>query len=137
VNQSGRARGFDADHEQIQTPIPEPQLIADPTDLSFFVASMTFVALASAYYQSTRCDNRQSMIVLCVSIAGLLVAWESGVGILVGLYCVETWFVLIGLVVSDIFQAACQRRTSLRETEEKQRTVQPGMEWKEGLGSPV
>ena len=98
---------------------------------------MGFVALASAYYQSTCYDNRQGMIVLCVSIAGLLVVWRSGVGILVGLYCVETWFVLLGLIVSDMFQAACHRRTSLRETEEEQRIAQPGMEWKEGLGSPV
>jgi hypothetical protein len=29
---------------------------------------------------------------------------------LVGLYCIETWFVLLGLVVSDTFQAAFQRK---------------------------
>lgn len=105
---------------QIQTPIPEPQFITDPTGLSFFAASMAFVALASAYHRQKCCDNRQSMIVLCACIAGLWVVWRSGVGILVGLYCIEAWFVLLGLVVSDIFQAACQRGTRLRETEEEQ-----------------
>lgn len=98
---------------------------------------MAFVALASAYYQSTCYDNRQGMLVLCVGIAGLLVVWRSGVGVLVGLYCVETWFVLLGLVVSDIFQMACGRGTRLRKAEEEQMTAEPGMKWKEGLGSPV
>jgi hypothetical protein len=123
--------------EQIPTPIPEPQFIADPNGLSFFVASMGFVALASAYYQSTCYDSRQGMIVLCVSIAGLLVVWRSGVGILVGLYCVETWFVLLGLVVSDIFQAERQRRTRPREVVEEQTATGLGTKWKEGLDSPV
>lgn len=77
------------------------------------------------------------MIVFGASIAGLLVVWRSEVGILVGLYCVETWFVLLGLVVSDIFQAACQRRTRQREAEEKQTTTGLGVEWKGGLDSPV
>lgn len=98
---------------------------------------MTFVALASAYYQSTCYDNRQGMIVLCVSIAGLLVVWRSEVGILVGLYCVETWFVLLGLVVSDIFQAECQRRTKSREVVEEQTATGLEMKWKGGFGSPV
>lgn len=123
--------------KQIQTPIPEPQFIADPSGLSFFVASMAFVALASAYYQSTCYDNRESILVLCVSIAGSLVVWRSGVGILIGLYCIETWLFLLGLVVSDIFQAACQRRTRPGEAEKEQTLAELEMKWKGSIGSPV
>lgn len=123
--------------QQIQTPIPEPQFIADSSGLSFFVASMAFVALASVYHQATCCDNRQDLIVFCVSIAGLVLVWRLDVGILVGLYCIETWFVLLGLVVSDISQAACQRWTRPREIEQEQTTT--GLETKRqgSLASPV
>lgn len=87
--------------KQKSTPIREPESIADPSGLSFFAASMAFVALACTYYHSTCFDNRQGMLVLCVRIGGLWVVWRSEVGILVGLYCVKTWFVLLDLVVSE------------------------------------
>jgi hypothetical protein len=98
---------------------------------------MSFVALASTYYQSTYCDSRQDVIVVCVSIAGLLVTWSLDVGVLVGLYCVETWFVLLGLVVSDIFQAVCQRRTRPSAAEAEQTATRLEMKWQGDLGSPV
>jgi hypothetical protein len=64
-------------------------------------------------------------------------AWSFGVAILVRLYSIETWFVLLGLVVSDIFQAACRRRTKPRETEEEQTSTSFEMKREMGLGSPV
>jgi len=132
-----RALGIDTDHKQIQLPIPEPEFIAEPTGLAFFVASMAFVALASTYYQAAYCNNRQGVILLGVSITGLLVAWKLDVGMLVGLYCIETWFVLLGLVVSDIFQAACQRRMTPKAAEEEQTGTDFERKWQAGLSSPV
>jgi hypothetical protein len=98
---------------------------------------MAFVALVSVYHQSTCCDSRQGVIVVCVSIAGLLVAWRLDVGVLIGLYCIETWFILLGLVVSDVLQAACQRRIVPREANGEQKTTGVERKWQGGLGSPV
>lgn len=98
---------------------------------------MGFVALASVYCQATHCDSRQGVLVLCVSMAGLFIAWRLNVGILVGLYCIETWFVLLGLVVSDIFRAACQRRVRPKDAEEEKKATGLEMKWEGGVGSPV
>lgn len=65
-----------------------------------------------------------------------MAAWSLDVGILVGFYCIETWFFLLGIVISDIFQAACRRITS-RKIEEEPKPTGLGTNRQGGLGGSL
>jgi hypothetical protein len=84
--------------------------LADPPALLFLIASMSFTASAYAYYSSNRGDIFQNTILLSGTVLGLLLALSMGLGILLGIFGLEQWFLLLSLVISDIFHFICVRR---------------------------
>lgn len=104
----------------------EHQLLAQPNDLMFFAACMAFTALAYAYYRLNENDNHQKDILVSSTMTGLVVALGLDLGLLIGIFGAESWFIVLGLVVSDVFHGVCLRRSQVskwyeqaREDEEK------------------
>jgi hypothetical protein len=85
-------------------------LLADPPALLFLVASMSFTASTHAYYTTNRGYIFQNTILLSGAVLGLLMALSLDLGILLGIFGLEPWFLLLSLVVSDIFHFVCVRR---------------------------
>lgn len=84
-------------------------LLADPSTLLFFIASMSFTALAYAYHYSNGSDTYQNTILIAGIALELLVALAMDIGILLGLFGLEPWFILLSLVLSDFFHLICVR----------------------------
>jgi hypothetical protein len=87
-----------------------PPALADPPALLFLVASMSFTASTHAYYITNRDDVFQNAILLSGTMLGLLMALSLDLGILLGIFGLEQWFLLLSLVVSDVFHFVCVRR---------------------------
>lgn len=87
------------------------QRLPDPTPIVFFIACMAFAALAYLYHRSNDSDVYQKPVLVSGAMAGLLVALSSDVGVLLGVFALEPWFLLLGLVVSDCFHSVFVQRT--------------------------
>jgi hypothetical protein len=70
---------------------------------------MAFTALAYTYHSLSPQDERQNAFLVVTAMAGLLTALCLDVGVLLGIFGVESWFLLLGLVASDLFFWALNR----------------------------
>lgn len=89
---------------------PRLRLPTNPTDLHFFLSFMSLVALAYAYYILNKGDKHQNVVLVLAGAGGLVVAMSLDVGILIGIFGVETWFMTLGLVVSDALHTGYMRK---------------------------
>lgn len=78
---------------------------------------MAFTALAYAYHSLNQQDERQNAFLAVAAMAGLLAALSLDVGILLGIFGVEAWCILLGLVASDLFHWALNRRSRYPDSE--------------------
>lgn len=85
-------------------------ILADPPALLFLIASMSFTVLVYAYYSINRNDTSQNTILLSGTVLGLLMALSMDLGILLGIFGLEQWFLLLSLILSDSFHLIFVRR---------------------------
>ena len=85
-------------------------ILADPPALLFLIASMSFTASAFAYYSINRSDVFQNTILLSGTVLGLVVALSMDLGILLGIFGLEQWFLLLSLMISEVFHFVCVRK---------------------------
>lgn len=83
---------------------------ANPPALLFLIASMSFTASAYTYHSVNRSDSFQNPILILGTVLGLLMALSIDLGILLGIFGLEHWFLLLSLVISDIFHSVCVRK---------------------------
>ena len=84
--------------------------LAEPPALLFLVASISFTASTHAYYSTNRGDIFQNTTLLSGTVLGLLMALSMDLGILLGIFGLEPWFLLLCLILSDVFHFVCVRR---------------------------
>lgn len=88
----------------------EGRLFADPPALVFFVASMSLPVGAYVYHASNDGDSFQNAFLTTGALAGLLVALAMDIGLVLGIFGLEPWFLILSLTVSDVFHFICIRR---------------------------
>jgi len=94
-----------------------PGILADPPAFLFFIASMLFTSLAYTYHSINRGDAFQNTILAWGIVLGLLTAWSMDLGVLLGVFGLEQWFLLLSLVLSDIFHLIFVRSQRCEECE--------------------
>lgn len=71
---------------------------------------MTFTSLAYTYYRLNENANHQNSILISSAMTGLTIAFGLNVGLLIGVFGIEVWSVVLGIVFSDVFHGVCLRR---------------------------
>ena len=99
--------------ENLEHKLPEPVASV------FFVACMAFAALAYYYYHSNDNDEHQKPILVLGAMAGLLAALSLDFGVFLGIFALEPWFLLLGLVVSDCFHSIFFQKPRYAECEKE------------------
>lgn len=78
---------------------------------------MAFTALAYAYHNFNSQDQQQDVFLAVAAMSGLLTALYLDGGILPSIFGVEPWFIVSGLVASDLFHWALNRRSRYSDRE--------------------